>query len=63
MKTEPFPKVPRAEKPANIAPIKISTIYSFCLKIKFLDKAHIAYFSAKFYPAPKRGTKLKTPLL
>jgi hypothetical protein len=48
MKTEPLPKVPRAEKPANIAPIKISTIYSFCLKIKFLDKAHIAYFSAKF---------------
>lgn len=35
--------------------------HSVSLKIKFLDKAYIAYFSAKFNRNQKSGTKLKTP--
>lgn len=54
-----IPKVRRAGKPANPAGFKISTIYSFGLKIKFLDKVYNAYFSVKFRPA-MRGAKLKT---
>jgi hypothetical protein len=58
---EPYPKVTRAKKPANIGRFKISTTYPLCLKIKFLDKAHNAYFSGKFNPVFISGTKLKTP--
>jgi len=42
------PNLGRVEKPANTGVFKISTIYPFPLKIKFLDKLYNAYFSAKF---------------
>jgi len=42
------PNLVRVEKPANMGVFKISTIYPFPLKIKFLDKLYNAYFSAKF---------------
>jgi outer membrane receptor protein involved in Fe transport len=61
-KIEPYPKVRRAKKPANPTGFKISTIYPFGLKIKFLDKVYNAYFSVKFRPA-MRGNKTKNLLL
>jgi len=47
-KTIHIPKVRRGKRPANERRPKISTICSFALKIKFLDKGYNAYFSVKF---------------
>jgi hypothetical protein len=48
MKVGAFAKVTSLKISACSTGLKISTIYSLYLKIKFLDKPYNAYFSIKF---------------